>query len=255
MALSKKTIIASNIITKTNQPIDVIAQDGLVLLVNKPKDWTSFDVVNKIRFACKHTLKLKKIKVGHAGTLDPLATGLLMVCIGKYTKLIDDLSSKSKAYEAEIKLGATTASYDAECEEVDINALFPREDGPILSAIKTFEGDILQKPPIYSAIKIGGKEAYKFARAGKEVEMKLRPVTIHEFTLKEYKAPFAKVFIHCSKGTYIRSMAHDLGQILGCGGYLTSLVRTSIDEYQLSDALELDAVLDYIHQLPAAIPQ
>ncbi len=244
--MSIQKILKERIISKHNLAKDLDPLEGLVLLVDKPKDWTSFDVVNKIRFALKHSLKVKKIKVGHAGTLDPLATGLLLICVGKYTKLIDELASMSKTYEAGVKFGAVTASYDAECEEEDIKTDLPQSSQEIESVLPLYTGDIMQMPPIYSAIKIDGKAAYKMARAGKDVEMKQRPVTIHSYKILNYDKPFATFFIDCSKGTYIRSLAHDLGQTLGCGAYLTRLVRTSIDDYQLVNALSLDEILEFI---------
>lgn len=241
-------ILPSRIITKNN--LDSSFKDasvGLVFLIDKPLTWTSFDVVNKLRFALRHATGEKKIKVGHAGTLDPLATGLLIVCVGKYTKLIDNLTAMTKAYTAQVKFGATTASYDAECEEENIlTDLVPESNEVISNSLSTFTGPIEQVPPIYSAIKINGKEAYKIARAGKDVEMKPRPVTISDFRLLQYDAPNASFFIDCSKGTYIRSLAHDLGQVIGCGAYLTSLERVSIGDYKNESALSMDQAVHFI---------
>lgn len=225
------------------------AEEGLVFLINKPLSWTSFDVVNKLRFALRHATGNRKIKVGHAGTLDPLATGLLLVCVGKYTKKIDELTSMSKAYVAKVKFGAETASYDAECEEENLKPeLVPASVNELESVLGAFRGHIMQTPPLYSAIKINGKEAYKIARSGKTAELKQRPVNIIELKVVSYAAPFAELFIECTKGTYIRSMAHDIGQELGCGAYLTGLVRTSIDEYQNEKAISVDDAVQFIQE-------
>jgi tRNA pseudouridine55 synthase len=221
---------------------------GALLLVDKPLEWTSFDVVNKIRFALKKTLKVKKIKVGHAGTLDPLATGLLLICTGKYTKQIDSLQAMFKEYTGTIKLGATTASYDAELEEEEHFDISGITEEAMQQARLQFIGAIEQMPPIYSAVKIKGVPAYKQARSGKDVKLKARNISIHNFELTKIEMPFVDFKVSCSKGTYIRSLAHDFGKALNNGGYLTALRRTKIGEYSVDDAWVLTDLIDHIQQ-------
>ena len=221
---------------------------GQVLLINKPLGWTSFDVVNKIRYALRNYTGNKKIKVGHTGTLDPLAAGLLIVCTGKFTKRIDALQGMPKSYRATIKLGAETPSYDAETEPTqtyDISHLSIEE---VVAAMQTFVGEIDQYPPIYSAIKQDGKKLYELARKGKEVELKPRKVTITRFELTENRWPELVAEVDCSKGTYIRSLAHDLGKALGAGAYLTGLERTAIGDHKLTDAWELEQLVGEIKE-------
>lgn len=244
--LDMTPILSSHTITKDNLPTEIDFKSGILLLIDKPLDWTSFDVVNKMRFKLKHKLGIKKFKVGHAGTLDPLATGLLLICAGKYTKSIDTLSAMSKSYLAEVKLGAVTASYDAECEEEQLADTKHITQSMVEASLESFRGDISQLPPIYSAIKVDGQKAYQAARKGEEIALKYRPVTISDLQLISFDSPFASLDISCSKGTYIRSLAHDIGQSLGCGGYLAKLVRTSIDHYQLSSALTIDEAIEWI---------
>ena len=214
-------------------------QAGEILLINKPIGWTSFDVVNKIRYRIK-------VKTGHAGTLDPLATGLILVCTGKATKKFDSLQGLDKEYTGTMTLGATTASYDAETpviiQQEEIN--YPREI--LESATKAFLGDIEQRPPDYSAIKISGKPAYKLARKGAKLKLPGRRVKLDSFEITDIDLPLVGFKVHCSKGTYIRSLVHDYGQALGCGAYLSALCRTQIGPYSLEDAMELD---DFIHLL------
>jgi tRNA pseudouridine55 synthase len=210
---------------------------GEVLLIDKPLKWTSFDVVNKVRNALKK--KYGKIKVGHAGTLDPLATGLLIVCTGKFTKRVDEYQAQEKEYTGTIRLGATTPTLDA---EMDPDHFFPTEHITpelVQQAVQKFIGEIEQMPPIYSALKVGGETAYRAARAGRELELKPRIVTIKEFELTNITLPDVSFRVVCSKGTYIRSLARDLGTALGSGGYLTSLRRTRIGEFRVEDAWEL----------------
>lgn len=210
--------------------------EGKVILVDKPLDWTSFQVVNKIRHKIRHQFSIKKIKVGHAGTLDPKATGLLILCTGKKTKDISEIQDAPKVYEAKIKLGYTTASYDTESEEVfsaDVSHLTQEN---IASVLESFIGESLQRPPIFSAIKIDGKRAYDMARKGEEVEMKLRPIQITALHILNFSNGILEVEVHCSKGTYIRSLAHDIGEKLGVGGYLLGLRRTRIGAYDVVDA-------------------
>ena len=207
---------------------------GQVLLIDKPYEWTSFDVVRKIR----NTIKIKK--VGHAGTLDPLATGLLIICTGKFTKRINEYMAQEKEYIGSFHLGAVTPTYDLESEPVfagdhsDINFEILNGAAIILT------GEIMQVPPAHSAIKIQGKRVYELARAGKEVNLDARPVTIKKFEITSYTPPEVGFRVICSTGTYIRSLANDFGKILGCGAYLSSLCRTRIGEFALKDAMSLE---------------
>lgn len=215
--------------------------EGRVLLINKPYDWTSFDVVGKLR----NILKIKKI--GHAGTLDPLATGLLIICTGKMTKQIESFMGMEKEYTGTFVIGQTTPSYDLETpvsEKKDITAVTSDQ---IHAVIKSFTGKISQLPPLHSAIKVGGKRAYKFARKGATVELKPREVEVHQFELTGIQLPEIHFRIVCSKGTYIRSLARDVGEALGVGAYLSQLCRTRIGEYKLEQALTLDQVTPTNH--------
>lgn len=221
--------------------VDFIA--GAALLIDKPKDWTSFDVVAKIRNRIGKHLGVRKLKVGHAGTLDPLATGLLILCVGKATKQIEAFQGFYKEYVGTIKLGATTKTYDAEGEEENLIECAEITDDQIKTAIQDFIGVITQKPPIFSALKVKGKALYKYARKGEKVDIKTREVTVHEYTVLNYKHPYIKVQIKCSKGTYIRSLAHDLGQALGCGAYLADLRRTAIGEHSVKNALSIEEII------------
>jgi tRNA pseudouridine55 synthase len=211
--------------------------EGRLLLINKPLEWTSFDVVNKLR----KRLKIKKI--GHAGTLDPLASGLLIVCVGKMTKKIEQFMGFEKEYTGTLVIGQTTPSHDLETEvspPVDISGITSIQ---IHEAAKSFIGQIEQLPPLHSAIKVGGKRAYKFARKGKEVELKKRWVEIKEFEITTIQLPQLHFRIVCSKGTYIRSIARDLGELLGVGAFLSQLCRTRIGEFKLENALSIDDVM------------
>jgi tRNA pseudouridine55 synthase len=219
---------------------------GQILLLNKPLDWTSFDVVNKLRYALRPIDK--KIKVGHAGTLDPKATGLLLLCTGAFTKKIDSLQGLEKEYTGTFFLGATTECYDT---ERPVNATFPTEHITpelIHQTAASFLGQQEQMPPAHSAIKIGGKIAYNLARKGKDVELKTRSIVIHEFEITRIALPEVDFRVKCSKGTYIRSLAHDFGQRLNSGGYLAALKRTAIGEYRLEDAQELEELVSFIRQ-------
>lgn len=222
-------------------------QEGKILLIDKPLDWTSFDVVNKVRWNIKKHYNFKKIKVGHAGTLDPKATGLLILCTGKFTKRIDEIQAESKVYTGTFKLGVTTPTYDTESEE---NETFPTDhisEELIHEATKQFIGDIEQFPPIHSAIKVDGKRLYELARAGKEVELKPRRISIYDFKITKIDMPFVEFEVHCGKGTYIRSLAHDFGKALNSGAYLTELRRTKIGDFSVENAengpLDLDFFL------------
>lgn len=208
-------------------------QEGHVFLIDKPLDWTSFDVVNKIRWNIRKAYNLKKIKVGHAGTLDPKATGLLLICTGKLTKQIDEYQAQEKTYTGTIKIGVTTPTYDMESEE---NETFPTEhitEEMIHEATKQFVGEIEQFPPMHSAIKVDGKRLYELARVGKEIERKARTITIHDFKITKIDLPFIDFEVNCSKGTYIRSLAFDFGKALNSGGYLTALRRTKIGDFDV----------------------
>lgn len=207
-----------------------------MLLIDKPLTWTSFDAVNKIRYSIRREFNIRKIKVGHAGTLDPLATGLLIICTGKFTKRINDFMGMPKEYTGTIKLGATTPSYDLESE---VDQSFPIEHitaDDLEKARLTFLGEIQQVPPIFSAIRKDGKKAYDLARKGEKVELASRTVTIESFDIERISDSEISFRVVCSKGTYIRSLAHDFGQALNSGGFLSSLRRTKIGEYNVVDA-------------------
>ena len=220
-------------------------QEGEIFLINKPLTWTSFDVVNFIKKFLRATIK-QKVKVGHAGTLDPLATGLLIVCTGRATKKINDFVEMDKEYTGTFFLGATTPSFDSESEinqQFDISHI---DAALIEKKKKLFLGKIRQTPPIYSAIKIDGKPAYLYARKNKEVKMKSREVEITEFEINRIELPEIDFRIVCSKGTYIRSVADDFGKALNSGGYLTSLCRTKIGIFSLDDAMSIETFRDTV---------
>ncbi len=228
--------------------------EGEVLLIDKPNGWTSFDVVNKIRGAVKNYLrehevenkdKIHKIKVGHAGTLDPLATGLLIVCTGKLTKRIDEFMTQEKEYTGTITFGAITPSYDSETPSDFIYDTKDLTKEKIVEASKKFIGEIQQIPPIYSAIKQDGKKLYELARKGQTVEIKPRNVSIKEFELSDFALPKVNFRIVCSKGTYIRSIAHDLGKAINNGAYLSALRRTRIGDHKIENAY---GVLEFINE-------
>jgi tRNA pseudouridine55 synthase len=217
-------------------------ENGELILVDKPLNWTSFDVVGKIR----NSTRIKKIKVGHAGTLDPLATGLLIICTGKLTKKVDEFLAEEKEYTGTITLGATTPSYDLETE---INHTFPTDhitEEMIAEAAKTFEGEIEQVSPLYSALRIDGERAYHKARRGEEVKMKARKVRIEAFEVTKIEMPIIHFRIVCSKGTYIRSIAHDIGKILQSGSHLSSLRRTRSGNFKIEDAWNLESLIEKI---------
>lgn len=223
-------------------------QDGQVLQIDKPLNWTSFQAVNKLKWALKSKLGLKKIKIGHAGTLDPLATGLLLVCTGKFTKRIAELQGQEKEYTGTITVGATTPSYDLETE---INETFPTEhitDELIHETVKQFLGEIDQRPPIFSALKKDGVRLYEHARNGEEVEIPTRKTVIHEFEITRIALPEIDFRVVCSKGTYIRSLAFDFGKALHSGGHLTALRRTKIGNYDVKDGYGLEAFVDSLSE-------
>ena len=215
-------------------------QNGQVLLVDKPLEWTSFQVVNKIHWLIRKQYSIKKLKVGHAGTLDPLATGLLLICTGKKTKQIQELMGADKTYTGTICLGATTPSYDLETEVIHQSDPSNLSEQELKDATKEFQGRIQQKPPIFSAIKQKGKRLYEHARAGEQVNISAREVIVHEFEITKISLPEVTFRIRCGKGTYIRSIANDFGQALGVGGYLKSLCRTAIGNYALADSISID---------------
>lgn len=223
-------------------------QAGQVLLIDKPLNWTSFQVVNKLRWEIRQAFNIKKIKVGHAGTLDPLATGLLVICTGKMTKQIDTFQGQIKEYTGTIVLGSTTPSFDLETE---INERFPTEHiskGLIHETTKQFIGEIDQFPPVFSALKKDGKRLYEYARAGEAVEVKSRKITIKDFEITKIDANLVDFRVVCSKGTYIRSLANDFGKALYSGGHLTVLRRTKIGDFNVNKALSIE-------QFIAALPK
>ena len=211
--------------------------EGQLILIDKPLKWSSFQAVNSIKWAIRKRYQLKKIKVGHAGTLDPLASGLLLICVGKFTKRIHEFQGMPKVYEGTITLGSSTPSYDLETE---IDTLYPTEhitEELIHKARTSFLGKIAQKPPVFSALKKDGKRLYEYAREGKELELKARSVEIFAFEILQINMPDIHFRKQCSKGTYIRSIAHDFGKALNSGGYLSSLRRTKIGEYNVDNAV------------------
>lgn len=213
---------------------------GQVILIDKPLDWTSFDVVRKIR----SLIKIKK--VGHAGTLDPLATGLLIVCTGKFTKKINEYMGMEKEYTGTFTLGAITPTFDLESEPVELKDISGVSTEQIDAATAFFTGEIQQVPPIHSAIKQGGKPVYLMARKGIDVQLEPRTVTIKKFTIEKVELPLVHFKVICSTGTYIRSLAHDFGQKLGCGAYLSSLRRTRIGGFLASEAQDIDAFVQKV---------
>jgi tRNA pseudouridine55 synthase len=216
--------------------------EGELLLVNKPYHWTSFDVVGKLR----NSFKPLKLKVGHAGTLDPLATGLLIICTGKMTKQIDTFQAEEKEYTGTMVLGATTPSYDMETEPDEKFDISHITNEQINAACTQFLGDIQQYPPAHSAIKIDGERLYEKARRGEEVELRLRNVTISEFEIARIELPEVDFRVVCSKGTYIRSLVHDFGKVLNNGAYLSKLKRTRSGNYKLADAWEVMELVNII---------
>ncbi|PWT74619.1 MAG: tRNA pseudouridine(55) synthase TruB [Bacteroidetes bacterium] len=213
---------------------------GQVLLINKPLEWTSADVVRKIR----NIIRIKK--VGHAGTLDPLATGLLIVCTGKFTKKIQEFMDQEKEYSGTFTLGAVTPSYDLETEPANYQELTDIDEAKIRAATMQFIGEILQVPPIHSAIKKQGKRAYEFARKGQSIELEPRKITIREFEIRHIELPVVHFRVVCSTGTYIRSLANDFGQSLGCGAYLSSLCRMRIGSFTLDQSMSLAEAESFI---------
>ena len=214
--------------------------NGKLLLINKPINWTSFQVVNKIRWLIKSNYAIKKIRVGHAGTLDPLAQGLLIVCTGKLTKKIVEYQDKKKSYSGTFFIGATTPSFDLETEIDSTYSIKNIDEKNLIQTSKKFLGKSKQSPPIFSAIKLKGKKLYDYARKGENVKLEKREINIYKFELTNIDLPLVDFEIECSKGTYIRSIANDFGKELKSGAYLQNLVRTSIGNYKLKNALSIN---------------
>ena len=223
-----------------------LLEEGAIILIDKPLGWTSNDVVAKVRILLRNYYGIPKIKVGHAGTLDPLATGLMVLCVGKRTREAMTLTGEDKEYEALFRLGATTPSYDMETE---VNATFPTEhitDECIDKAINALRGTIMQKPPIFSAKRVNGKRAYKLARKGVEDDLPPVEITVHKFEVLERNGNELRAQIACSKGTYIRALARDLGQLLGSGAHLAELRRTRSGNYEIRDAVTLETLEKFL---------
>lgn len=228
---------------------------GEIFGIDKPLGWTSFDAVKRLRGAIQRRLHLKKFKVGHAGTLDPLATGVLIVCTGKATRLIEHLQSGSKEYVATVRLGATTPSYDL---ETDIDKEYPFDHisrDAVEQALPTFTGHIMQVPPVFSAVKVEGNRAYKMARSGKEVELKAKPLRIDALELLDFNLPDITLKVVCSKGTYIRALARDIGEALGSGAHLVGLRRTRVGDISIDNCLSVDEAVEKIKNEPLTFPE
>lgn len=228
---------------------------GEIIGINKPLGWTSFDAVKRVRGAVQRRLNVKKFKVGHAGTLDPLATGVLIICTGRATRDIEHLQNGTKEYVATIKLGATTPSFDLETE---IDAEYPVEHitlDMVRAVLSRFKGKIMQVPPVYSAVKVDGKRAYKYARNGKEVELKAKPLVIEELELLPCELPELKLRIVCSKGTYIRALTRDIGVALNSGAHLTALCRTRVGDVRLADCMSIDEAVGQISSCELTFPE
>lgn len=227
---------------------------GEILYLDKPLGWTSFDVVKRVRGTLLRRLKMKKLKVGHAGTLDPLATGVMIVTTGRATKRIEELQAGVKEYVATMALGATTPSYDLETE---VDATYPTGHitrGLVEEVLTQFHGSIEQVPPSYSACKVDGHRAYKMARSGKEVELKAKTLTIDEIELLEYSQQSITVRVVCSKGTYIRALARDIGQALGSGAHLTALRRTRVGDVNEAQCISVDQMVELLREVPVSYP-
>ena len=227
---------------------DIDFKEGYIAVIDKPLEWTSTDVVRKIKYTLQHRLGYRKIKIGHAGTLDPLATGVLIVCIGKATKMVNALQAEEKEYIADIVLGATTPSYDL---EHPIDRYYPTDHisrEKIEQVLESLTGERLQAPPIYSAKKVEGVRAYEFARAGEEVELKRALINIYEMEILSLEMPLLRLRVRCSKGTYIRSLAHEIGQALDSGAHLSGLRRTRSGGFTAEKAFELQNFLEKLHE-------
>lgn len=227
---------------------------GEIIAVDKPLGWTSFDAVKRLRGAIQKRLRLKRFKVGHAGTLDPLATGVLLICTGKATRKIEELQSVEKEYIATLELGATTPSFDLETQ---IDATYPTDhisEEQIKDVCKNFTGEIMQVPPLFSAVKVEGKRAYKYARHGKDIQLKAKPVTIKEIDFLEFKDNLLKLKVVCGKGTYIRALARDLGKALNSGAHLKELRRTRVGDFKAEDCIKIDEAVEKIQNSPLTFP-
>lgn len=236
----------------TTQTKDFIT--GEIIGIDKPLGWTSFDVVKRLRGAIQRRLSLRRFKVGHAGTLDPLATGVLLICTGRATRRIEELQAGVKQYEAELRLGATTPSFDLETE---IDHTYPTghiTDSLIEQVLDTFRGDIMQVPPVFSAVKIDGKRAYKYARKGREVELAAKPLHISELQLLSRDGDDLRLRVTCSKGTYIRALARDIGLALGSGAHLVGLRRTAVGALGIDKCMSLDNAIEMIENCTLAFP-
>ena len=219
---------------------------GEIIAIDKPYTWTSFQIVNKVRYHLSRKFNVKRFKVGHAGTLDPLATGVLLLCTGKATKRIEELQKQTKEYVAEIMLGATTPSYDM---EHPVNETFPYEHitrEMVEESLKQFVGDIAQRPPLFSACKVDGKRAYDLARKGSDMELEPKQIRIDSIELLECELPKITIKVVCGKGTYIRSLARDIGEALQSGAYLTALTRTRIGDYKLSECIKIETFQEWL---------
>jgi tRNA pseudouridine synthase B len=227
---------------------------GEIICIDKPLEWTSFDAVKRLRGAIQRRLHVRKFKVGHAGTLDPLATGVLIVCTGRATRRIPVLQDGWKEYVADITLGATTPSFDL---ETDVDARYPWEHVTremVDNVLPEFTGKVMQVPPVFSAVKVDGKRAYSLARKGKDVELKAKPLEIRELEVVEFAPPLVRLRVLCSKGTYIRALARDFGQSLGSGAHLTGLRRTRVGDIRIEDCLSLDEAVEMIKTGPVSFP-
>lgn len=216
-------------------------KDGQILLFDKPLEWSSFQLVNKVRWLIRKNLNIKKIKVGHAGTLDPLATGLMIICTGKFTKRIHEFMGQEKEYTGTVMLGATTPSYDLETEVDQTFATDHITEEVVYAFAKAYQGTIQQRPPIFSALKKDGKRLYEFARAGEEVDIPTREITVYDFEITRIEMPKVDFRVRCSKGTYIRSLAYDMGKGLQSGAHLIALKRTKIGEFNVDTAIDIEA--------------
>lgn len=224
---------------------------GEIIPIFKPYTWTSFQIVNKVRYHLSRKYGIKRFKVGHAGTLDPLATGVLLLCTGKATKRIEEIQKHTKVYEAEIMLGATTPSYDM---EHPVNATFPYEHitkEMVENTLKQFIGDIAQRPPLFSACKVDGKRAYDLARKGSDMQLEPKQIRIDDIELLEYELPKIKIRVTCGKGTYIRSLARDIGEAMQSGAYLTGLTRTRVGEYKIDNCITPEAFPEWLEKQSA----
>jgi len=220
---------------------------GEVLLFDKDLDWTSFDLVQRVRNTLCRKMGIKKMKVGHAGTLDPLATGLMILCTGKATKKIESFQAEEKEYTATLKLGATTPSFDMETEEDSFSDISNLNIDTIKKGVKKFEGELEQVPPVFSAVKVKGKRAFDYARNGEDVKLQPKKIVIKKIEITGLDLPYLNIRIECSKGTYIRALARDIGKELTCGAYLTKLRRTRIGEFKVNDAITVDYFLENLN--------